>query len=93
MTDAQLPGAVAAVQAGQTLTFGDISISREAVWASGKTVPWVQIQEIKVKDGRVSLRVHGKWLSLTTTMVRSIPNFFVFYALAERLRLSAAGPY
>ncbi|MCO6003375.1 hypothetical protein NE236_00085 [Actinoallomurus purpureus] len=93
VTDAQLPGAAATIQAGGTLTFGDISINRETVGASGKSVPWSQIQEIRVKDGLVSLRVQGRWLSLTTTMVRSIPNFFVFYALAERLRLSAAGPY
>lgn len=91
VTDAQLPRAVAAIQSGGSLSFGDISLNRETVWASGKSVPWTRIQEIKVKDGRVSLRVEGKWLALTTTMVRSIPNFFVFYALAERLRLSAAG--
>ncbi|WP_329245701.1 hypothetical protein OG417_50225 [Actinoallomurus sp. NBC_01490] len=91
VTDAQLPRAVATIQGGGVLTFGDISLNRDTVWASGKSVPWTRIQEIKVKDGRVSLRVEGKWLALTTTMVRSIPNFFVFYALAERLRVSAAG--
>ncbi|GLY79758.1 DUF6585 family protein [Actinoallomurus iriomotensis] len=90
VTDAQLPRAVATIQSGGTLSFGDISLNRETVSASGKSVPWRRIQEIKVKDGQVSLRVEGKWLSLTRTMVRSIPNFFVFYALAERLRLSAA---
>ncbi|MFB9832732.1 DUF6585 family protein [Actinoallomurus acaciae] len=91
VTDAQLPRAVTAILGGESLSFGDISLNRETVWASGKSVPWTRVQEIKVKDGRVSLRVEGKWLALTTTMVRSIPNFFVFYALAERLRLSATG--
>lgn len=91
VTDAQLPHAAAAIQAGRTLSFGDISLDQETVSASGKSVPWRRIQEIKVKDGRVSLRVEGKWFALTTTMVRSIPNFFVFHALAEWLRRSAAG--
>lgn len=92
VTDAQFPHAMATVRAGGAVRFGDITLALHTVSASGKTVPWSQIQEIKVKDGRVSLRVEGRWLSLTTTMVRSIPNFFVFHALAERLRQAAAGP-
>jgi hypothetical protein len=89
VTDAQLPGAIATIQAGGPLVFGDISLTREAVWAGKKSVPWQQVQEIKVKDGAVSVRVEGKWLSLTRTMVRDIPNFLLFYAVAERLRQSA----
>jgi hypothetical protein len=90
VTRAQLPGAITALREGRTLTFGDIQIARDAVTAKGKSVPWSQIDEIRVKDGHVSLKVAGKWRSLTTTPVSRIPNFLVFYAVAEELRATAA---
>lgn len=92
VTNARLPEAIATIQAGGALTFGNITLDRQNVSVAGKHIPWAQIQEIRVKDGSVSLRVAGKWLPLTTTMVRSIPNFFVFHALADRLRITAADP-
>jgi hypothetical protein len=92
VTEAQLPRAIGALRQGAPLTFGDITLTRDGVFAGKKSVPWPQVQEIRVKDGTVSVRVAGKWLSLTRTMVRDIPNFFLFYEVAERLRLAAARP-
>lgn len=90
VTEAQLPGAWAAIKAGRTLTFGPIALSGANVTARGESVPWAQIQAIKVDRGFVSLKVAGRWRSLTTTPVNGIPNFFVFHELAELLRCAAA---
>jgi hypothetical protein len=90
VTQAQLPGAVSSLQRGGTLNFGDISMNLESVSARGKTAAWSEVQEIRVKDGLVSLRTAGKWRALSTTPVSAIPNFFVFHALAEECRRSAS---
>lgn len=87
VTAAQLPRCAAALERGETLAFGDISVSRDGIAAKGgDAVAWSQLQEIRVKDGFLSLRVAGRWRALTTTAVARIPNFFVFIALAEHLR-------
>ncbi|MET9487961.1 DUF6585 family protein [Nocardia sp. NPDC006630] len=89
VTAAQLPGALAAADAGQTLTFGSITLNRNAVTAHGQAVPWRDIQEVRVQKGFVSIRVAGQWLSLTKVTVSAIPNVFIFLEIAERLRVSA----
>lgn len=89
VTRAQLPNAITALRQGRTLSFGDIQLALDTVTARGKSVPWSQIDETRVKDGQVSLKVAGKWRSLTTTPVSRIPNFLIFYAVAEELRATA----
>jgi len=91
VTSAQLPRAAAALERGETLSFGDMSVNRDSISARGKSVTWGELQEIRVNAGYVSLKVAGKWRSLSTTAVSSIPNYFVFYALAERM-LAASQP-
>lgn len=86
VTTAQLPRAAAALNAGERLDFGDIWMSRDEVGSGSKSVRWREIQEIRVQDGFVTLKVAGKWRGLTTTAVRRIPNFFVFRTLADQLQ-------
>ncbi|WP_433195554.1 DUF6585 family protein [Nocardia sp. CA-107356] len=86
VTDAQLPRAAAALDAGQRLDFGDIWMTADLVGSGGKSMPWSRIEETRVRDGLVGLRVAGQWRALTTTPLRYVPNFFVFLALAEDLR-------
>ncbi|GHF43574.1 MULTISPECIES: DUF6585 family protein [Streptomyces] len=88
VTVARFPQALAQLAAGQRLDFGPLWMTASGIGSGGKSVPWQQVEEITVKDGYVKLRVAGRWSSLTTTSVRLIPNFFVFRALADRLRHS-----
>jgi hypothetical protein len=90
VTDAQFPAAAAALQRGETLTFGNLSLNADGVVADGKTRPWRQVQKIDVQSGFVSINVQGKWLALSTTAVKQIPNVFVFLTVAEYLRSKAA---
>ncbi|MBT2399828.1 hypothetical protein J7E89_28685 [Streptomyces sp. ISL-100] len=89
VTEAQLPIALAAVRRGETVSFGDISVSRDAVTAYGRSITWDQMEQVSVEAGTLSLNVAGKWLPPARTKVSHIPNFFVFHALAEHLRASA----
>ncbi|MER6400953.1 DUF6585 family protein [Kitasatospora sp. NPDC001603] len=92
VTRAQLPGAVAALDSGGRLEFGRLWLTVDAVGSARESAQWQEIQEIKVFDGFVKLRVAGRWRALTHAAVSTIPNFFVFLALAEHLRRSAGRP-
>nr|CEL13150.1 Chaperone protein DnaK [Kibdelosporangium sp. MJ126-NF4]CTQ98838.1 Chaperone protein DnaK [Kibdelosporangium sp. MJ126-NF4] len=90
VTAAQLPTAIATLERGGTLTFGDISLNVDSVTANGETRRWWEVKKVDVSDGHVVIRVQDKWLALSHTAVSQIPNFVVFYELAERLRVSGA---
>ncbi|MEW1677549.1 DUF6585 family protein [Streptomyces noursei] len=81
---AQLPGALAALQRGQRLSFGDVWLTREQVGSGGRCTSWSQVQRIGVQDGFLVLTTGGeqhRWGPESR-----IPNPFVFWALVERHR-------
>ncbi|MGP3690922.1 DUF6585 family protein [Streptomyces sp. IBSNAI002] len=91
VTRAQLPMALATLDAGQSLDFGKLWLTREEVGSARESVQWSQIQEVRVVDGFIKVKIAGKWRSLGSTALTSpsvagTPNFFVFLALADHLR-------
>ncbi|MFJ9953487.1 DUF6585 family protein [Kitasatospora sp. NPDC091207] len=88
VTRAQLPRAVATLNSGGRLEFGRLWVTRDGLGSARESAQWHEIQEIKVFSGFVKIRVAGRWRALTSAAVSTIPNFFVFLALAEHLRQS-----
>jgi hypothetical protein len=86
VTREHLPRAIEAVQAGRTVTFGDLQVSLAGL-TSGRhgLLPWTQVEEIQVVQGYLKLRRAGKWLAWSSKPVKQIPNLFVFLNLADRL--------
>lgn len=83
ITNVVFPQALAAYNAGQTITFGSLSISLQGVSNGRETLPWGQIKEIGVNRGIISVRREGKWLNWSTIYASRVPNFFVFVALVN----------
>jgi len=88
----QLPNAVALVQQGQTVGFGDLGINAEGLVSTRHGVlPWRELQEVQVVQGYVKLRRAGKWLPWSNQPAAKIPNLFVFLTLADQLQRAAHG--
>lgn len=83
ITNVVFPQVLAAYNAGQTITFGSLSISLQGVSNGRETLPWSQIKEIGVNRGIISVRREGKWLNWSTIYASRVPNFFVFLALVN----------
>lgn len=83
ITDVVFPQVLAAYNAGQTITFGSLSIGLQGVSNGRETLPWNQIKEIGVNRGVISVRREGKWLSWSTIYASRVPNLFVFLALVN----------
>lgn len=86
ITEAQLPRVLAALERGERLQFGDLSLSREGLSNRKRTLRWEEFQEITVQQGYVRLQKSGKWLSWSSKPVKKIPNFLLFLAAADRLQ-------
>lgn len=85
-----VPRALHAMQNGQTLTFAPFSINQQGISnRQDNIIPWQQVQEVDVKQGRVSIKRVGAAQSSWTTTVAKIPNFFVFIVIVEEMRRQA----
>jgi len=88
ITATQLPPAVAAIDAEETVRFGEVEVSLVDLAFAGSRYPWEQVQKIDSQGGLVRIKFDGRWISLAP--VNSIPNFYIFNEVAERLRIAAA---
>nr|WSX50338.1 hypothetical protein OG409_16105 [Streptomyces sp. NBC_00974] len=87
ITRAQLPGAIAALENGATIGFGDISMTMGGIATPKRGgVRWGEIQKIEIKNGTVFVARAGKLLAWSNTPVAKIPNFFLFLSVVDRLR-------
>ncbi|MBF6171482.1 DUF6585 family protein [Nocardia blacklockiae] len=87
VTATQLPRVAAAIDAEETVMFGNIAVNLNELAYAGKSYPWEHIQRIEAQHGLVCIKVDGQWVSLEP--VEAIPNFYIFNEVAERLRLAA----
>jgi hypothetical protein len=88
VTAAQLPGVVADIDNEHAVRFGDITVSLAELSYAGTSYAWEEVQTIDARSGLVRIKVAGRWISLVP--VGSIPNFYIFNEVAERLRIAAA---
>ncbi len=77
---------------GKVLLFGDIEVSRAGMRHAGKFLPWTDMKEMTVAQGKLSIKQSGKWLPWIVTDVHGIPNPHVLFALAiEAQRAAVSG--
>ncbi len=84
------PRAIAAVQAGQTISFGTLSLNQQGIGKNGSLLPWNEIASMTLNKGYITIRKRdqriGSWANIA---VASMPNVFIFLAVSEQLRKAA----
>lgn len=83
---ALLPGAAAAIERGESIQFGDLTLTAGGIAGRRKSVTWPEVSGVRIAVGYVSVNVQGKFLSLSTTAAADLPNLPLLLALTERLR-------
>lgn len=86
MADQQLPACLAEIRAGKLLEFGALAVDQSGVRYGGKALPWNEVKEVKVQNGRITVFKQGgmlnKWVSLSG---EEVPNAYVFGKIAQQL--------
>lgn len=86
VTQILLPQVIAAYNAGQTITFGPLSVNRQGLSnILSNLLPWSEVKGIDIQNGYVAVSRAGKWLKWSNLPVAKIPNVFVFIALVKTL--------
>ncbi|MEV5201717.1 DUF6585 family protein [Streptomyces sp. NPDC053720] len=84
---AQGQTALESVLAGETVNFGDLSLSAIGLSARMKgLLPWSDVQEIRAAAGRILVAGTGGPGAWCSSAVSDIANLHVFLAVAEHLR-------
>jgi hypothetical protein len=84
-----LPAALGAIDRGQGVVFGDMTLTAAGISGRRKTATWNDVRKVSVTNGYVSVNIAGKFLSLSTTEASKLPNLPLFFALTDRLIKSA----
>ncbi|MBO0780124.1 MAG: hypothetical protein J2P37_14970 [Ktedonobacteraceae bacterium] len=86
VTNCLLPRAIDEYNAGQTLTFGPLSINSAGISNGKNLLPWQQIKSVDEKDSTLWIKKAGKWLDWANIQIAKIPNFCVFMALVRHVQ-------
>ncbi|MDQ2886446.1 MAG: hypothetical protein M3Y39_10190 [Chloroflexota bacterium] len=77
-----LPGAIAAYDAGRTVSFGAIQISQEGLQVGHKAIPWQNILSIEMEGEQIIVRLPD-WQSWVGNSKAATPNVSVLKALIQ----------
>jgi TonB family protein len=82
-----VPRLAAQLEAGQTVAFGPLSLSRDSVGFKGKRWPLAQVAGHRTVQGHWLMDVGPKAAPrlAVQVMLNKVPNFFAFRALLEKL--------
>ncbi len=83
VTRLQMPRAIDAFNAGNTIYFGSLSVNMQGL---NNNLLWNQIENIEVNQGYIKVKQIGKKFNSTSWSVASVPNFLVFMGLLDYAR-------
>jgi hypothetical protein len=84
-----LPKMQAILNAEGVASFGFLAISSQGIVQGKELLPWSEIKEIDLSEGRFIVKEKGGWLSWASPRAADIPNFAVFCAMIEAGRDNA----
>ncbi|MBF6327549.1 DUF6585 family protein [Nocardia transvalensis] len=89
IVDTQLPRARTVIEADGRVDFESFWLTATEIGAGRESVPWSEVAEIAVVGGWLSVRVAGRSQPLESLPVSLVPNYAVFRALTEWLRVAS----
>jgi hypothetical protein len=91
MTNNQLPEAVSACRAGETLSFGPLEANDEGIVLGDQTLPWEQVGSIELDNQRLIIKETGEQGNWARIDVSRIPNYYLFLSLGTTMSELAKG--
>jgi hypothetical protein len=83
VTEAQLPRFREALSSGEPVEFGWFTVRPEGIGRGRKLLPWAELEEVNVREGKVGVRRHGKRLNWAKAGVPDVPNVGAFLTLTR----------
>lgn len=81
----QVPQAIAAIEQGQDVVFGQVRLNNQSLSIGRKTLLWSEIDRVQLSGGTFYVFQPGSWRFAASIEFASVPNAFVLLALLQRL--------
>jgi hypothetical protein len=87
VTRLKLPDAREALSRGESLPFGPVTISREALTFGKKVFPWSDTYDVSVWESQIRIRTSRATFGVTAfgPSVSSVPNVHLFFVLVNEI--------
>jgi hypothetical protein len=79
-------------RAGDRIDFGELEAGPVGIRHNGKLLPWREVKELTVSQGKLSVKQAGKWLPWALLDMMSVPNPHLLFALADEARRPHLSP-
>ena len=82
-----LKQAVDKISAGQTASFGKISVALSGISFNGRApIPFTEFESLDVGSGMIRAKKKGKWLSAGSAATQTVPNAMVLLSLYDQIQ-------
>jgi hypothetical protein len=75
------PGVWERYRAGEAIAFGDLTVSWGGVHKGSDLLPWGDLREAKIVNGKLALAQEGKWRSFAEVPLPQVPNPHILFTL------------
>ncbi|MGD8814568.1 MAG: hypothetical protein PVI78_08855 [Anaerolineales bacterium] len=80
-----VPKITATLKTGQSVKFGDLSLSNQGLRYKEKLLTWDELKTIKVTQGQIYIQAkRRRWPYFASLKTRQVPNAFIFLRLMKR---------
>jgi len=86
VTQAHMPRAMAAYNAGSPVVFGSFTLSQQGLSNGRETIPWNEVQSVDIKNGQVIVKRVGKTFNWASVRIATVPNALVFMSMVNYAR-------
>jgi len=86
VTQAHMPKAMAAYNAGSPVVFGMFILSQQGLNNWRGTIPWNEVQSVDIKNGHVIIKQVGKTFNWANARIATVPNALVFMSMINYAR-------
>jgi hypothetical protein len=91
VTRLQLPVAISRYRAGQSISFGVLSVSQAGIGFGDESVTWDEVEDVRTKGGVASVYKQGERGHWKGAPVFMVPNYSVFDALVHTVLSERSG--
>lgn len=86
------PGVRDRFRAGERIEFGELELGTTGLRHNGRLLPWRELKELTVAQGKLSVKQTGKWLPWVLVDMGTVPNPHLLFALADEARRPYSPP-
>ena len=80
-----LPEMIERYNAGETITFGKVGVNKEGLHQGNKSLAWSDMKGMTMRNGQLTFKKEGKWLSWGSMQINNTPNFVALLDLLEAI--------